>query len=79
MIRLSQLIAAAEMAPPERLEKALQILEGRDQEPELLTTEEVVAKFRISKRTVYRRLTPAETLAGRHWFRAEDVRRALSA
>jgi predicted DNA-binding transcriptional regulator YafY len=78
MVKLSQLLAAAEDAPQDRLEKALQVLVG-DQDDVLLTADEVAARFRVSRRTIYRRAHPVETLGGKNWYREQDVRRDLSA
>jgi len=78
MVKLSQLLEAAESAPPERLEQAFKILIGGGEEP-LLTADEVAVKFRVSRRTIYRRAVPVETLGGKNWYREQDVRRALTA
>jgi hypothetical protein len=77
MVKLSELIQAAESASPEALARALDVLRGFTEEP-LLNADEVAAKLRVSRKTIYRHAKPRETLARKHYYSLEEVRKALA-
>lgn len=77
MVRLSDIVIAAEQADQSRLEKALCVLRGEDASEPMITATEAAEACRCHVMTIYRRCVPAETLAGKNWYRLSDVKNAL--
>ena len=76
MVKLSDLVLAAELAPQSRLEKALDVLRGFDA-PELVTVDQAARACGVSKRSIYRHCDPVEVLGGKNWYDLDKVREAL--
>lgn len=77
MVRISDLVLAAEAASSDRLEKALDVLLGKAQEEQLMSAAEVAAACRVHKETIYRRAPVHECLAGKNWYLLSEVKEAL--
>lgn len=76
MVKLSQLMAAAESASPERLEKALAILS--DSTPPPVRTEVAMRELGVSRRSIYRHGVPVRRMAGQNFYDLEQLREAMS-
>jgi hypothetical protein len=80
MVRLSDLVAAAEEAPQSRLEQALALLRGETSDANREVTSEEAAKIlRVNEKTVRRKCVPLMRLGGRNYYRLGDVKEALTA
>lgn len=76
MVKLSDLVLAAEAAPQSRLEKALEILRGIDF-PDLVTVDQAARACGVSRRSIYRHCQAVEVLGGKNWYDLDQVREAL--
>jgi hypothetical protein len=78
MVRISDLVLAAEAAPQSALEKALDVLRGNlPQEEEFISAVEAAKACRVHVETIYRRAKPADRLGGKNWYRLSEVKEAL--
>jgi hypothetical protein len=79
MVKMSDLVLAAERASQDAMEKALACLRGEDEGTAEMTSKEIAAKLRVNEKTVRRKVKPVICLGGRNLYRLCDAREALSA
>lgn len=75
MVKLSDLVRAAEEADASLIQRAYAIL--IESVPERITTAEAEKLFRVSRRTILRHGTPVEKFAGQNMYDVEALREAL--
>lgn len=78
MVKLSELVAAAEQADPERLEQALVVLRGQDAGRVEVKTAEACERLGVSRRTILRHGRPVRRFAGQNIYDLEELRECLT-
>jgi len=78
VVKLSQIVAAAEEAPEDRLMMALRVLLEGSTEPKRVRTNEAIELLGVSRRTITRHGRPLRRIGGENEYDLEELREAVS-